>query len=58
MKGKKTIVLQQKVPKAQLWAIVEAIASTCGNNLCYELVPWSLVIVNCFDYYPNCQLAI
>ncbi len=56
----KTIVLQQKVPKAQVWAIVATIISTCGNNLCYELVPWSLVSVKCFDYYHylNCQLAI
>jgi len=36
----KTIDLQQKVPKAQVWAIVATIISTCGNNSCYELVPW------------------
>jgi hypothetical protein len=22
-----------------------------GNRLCHELIPWSLVIVRCFDYY-------
>jgi len=28
----KTIALQQKVPKAQVWAIVKVVTSTCGNT--------------------------
>ncbi len=56
----KTITWQQRVPKAQVWAINisnHMMPKPCGHNLWNELVMWSLPIIWCFNYYhyPNYQ---
>jgi hypothetical protein len=47
--GRQTIItLQQKVPKAQVWAFAKnshIMFEPYGHNLCHELIPWSLGIV-------------
>jgi len=44
----KIITLQEKVPKAQVWAIAKnslTMFEPYGHNLSYEPIPWSLGLV-------------
>jgi hypothetical protein len=43
--SKKLLLYNKRVPKAQMWAVTKAITlfKPYGNNLCYELIPLSLI---------------